>query len=270
MAMHLDEILAVTRRDLERRKQSANLADLEQRAAAHIPRGFAAALRRHGKSHPAIIAELKKASPSRGLIRADFPVASLATSMAKAGAVALSILTEEHYFQGSLANLQAASAAVTIPCLRKDFIVDEFQILEARAASADAILLIAAGLDDAALEHLTKAAHALQLDVLCEVHNAEELSRVLDLGCDAIGVNNRNLQTFEVRLETSLELAPRLPSASLRVAESGIRIAADIARLRSAGFDAFLVGESLMRQPDPAQALMHLLSVPAAPAEVPA
>jgi indole-3-glycerol phosphate synthase len=270
MATHLDEILAVTRHDLALRKQSANLADLERRATAHIPRGFAAALRRHGKSAPAIIAELKKASPSKGLIRADFPVASLATRLAKAGAAALSILTEEHYFQGSLANLEEASHAITIPCLRKDFIVDEFQILEARAASADAILLIAAGLDDAALKHLTKAAHAQQLDVLCEVHNAEELARVLDLGCDAIGVNNRNLQTFEVRLETSLELASSLPPATVRVAESGIHNAADIARLRSAGFDAFLVGESLMRQPDPAQALTSLLSVPAAPAEVPA
>jgi indole-3-glycerol phosphate synthase len=270
MATHLDEILAVTRRDLGLRKQSANLADLERRAAAHFPRGFAAALRRHGVAQPAIIAELKKASPSRGLIRADFHVASLATCLANAGAAALSVLTEEHFFQGSLANLEEASNAVTIPCLRKDFIVDEFQILEARAASADAILLIAAGLDDAALKQLTDAAHAQQLDVLCEVHNAEELARVLDLGCDAIGVNNRNLHTFEVRLETSLELASSLPPAAVRVAESGIHTAADIARLRAAGFDAFLVGESLMRQPDPAQALMNLLSVPAAPAEVPA
>jgi indole-3-glycerol phosphate synthase len=270
MATHLDDILAITRRDLERRKQSADLADLERRATAHIPRGFAAALRRHRTSQPAIIAELKKASPSKGLIRADFPVSALATCMAKAGAAALSILTEEHFFQGSLANLKEASHAVTIPCLRKDFIVDEFQILEARAASADAILLIAAGLDNAALKRLTEAAHAQQLDVLCEVHNAEELARVLDLGCDAIGVNNRNLQTFEVRLETSLELASSLPSASVRVAESGIHTAADIARLRSAGFDAFLVGESLMRQPDPAQALTNLLAVSTAPAEVPA
>jgi indole-3-glycerol phosphate synthase len=146
--------------------------------------------------------------------------------------------------------------------------VDEFQILEARASAADAILLIAAGLNDAALKQLTAAAHAQQLDVLCEVHNAEELARVLELGCDAIGVNNRNLHTFEVRLETSLELASSLPSASVRIAESGIHTAADITRLRAAGFDAFLVGESLMHQPDPAQALLSLLSVPVAPAEV--
>ncbi|MES2222453.1 MAG: indole-3-glycerol phosphate synthase TrpC [Acidobacteriota bacterium] len=268
MATHLDEILAVTRRDLERRRQSANLLDLERRAAAHTPRGFAASLRRQAIEPPAIIAELKKASPSKGLIRADFHVAPLASGLELAGAAALSILTEEHFFQGSLANLEEASRAVTIPCLRKDFIVDEFQILEARASSADAILLIAAGLEDSALKYLTKAAHAQQLDVLCEVHNAEELVRVLDLGCDAIGVNNRNLHTFEVRLETSIELASSLPAGRVWVAESGIHAAAHIATLRAAGFNAFLVGESLMRQPNPAQVLMRLLSVPVPPAEV--
>ena len=270
MATHLDEIVAVTRRDLERRKQAANLPDLERRAAAHVPRGFAAALRRGPAEHPAIIAELKKASPSKGLIRADFDVASLAARLAHAGAAALSVLTEEHFFQGSLTNLEQASRAVTIPCLRKDFIVDEFQILEARAAAADAILLIAAALDDAALTRLTNAAHAQQLDVLCEVHNAAELARVINLGCDAIGVNNRNLHTFEVRLETSMELAAGLPEDAARVSESGIHSAADIARLRAAGFNAFLVGESLMRQPDPGQALSRLMSLPVAAAEVPA
>ena len=270
MATHLDEILAVTRRDLRLRKQSANLADLERRAGAHVPRGFAAALRRRATDQPAIIAELKKASPSKGLIRAEFHVASLATSLAHAGAAALSVLTEPHFFQGSLANLQQASSVVTIPCLRKDFIVDEFQILEARAFAADAILLIAAGLDDSALKRLTFAAHAHQLDVLCEVHNAEELARVLDLGCDAIGVNNRNLHTLEVRLETSIELASSLPGSVVKVAESGIHSSADIVRLRAAGFNAFLVGESLMRQPDPDQALTRLLSAPVAPTEVPA
>ncbi|MFZ0517438.1 MAG: indole-3-glycerol phosphate synthase TrpC [Acidobacteriaceae bacterium] len=270
MATHLDEILAVTRRDLELRKQSANLADLERRASAHVPRGFAAALRRRPTDPPAIIAELKKASPSKGLIRADFHVASLATRLAHAGAAALSVLTEPHFFQGSLANLQQASSVVTIPCLRKDFIVDEFQILEARAFAADAILLIAAALDDAALKRLTIAAHAHQLDVLCEVHNAEELARILNLGCDAIGVNNRNLHTLEVRLETSIELASTLPGSVVKVAESGIHSSADIVRLRAAGFNAFLVGESLMRQPDPDQALTRLLSAPVAPTEVPA
>ena len=270
MPTHLDEILAVTRRDLERRKQSTNLADMERRAAAHVPRGFASALRRGATEQPAIIAELKKASPSKGLIRPGFKVAVLATALANAGAAALSVLTEEHFFQGSLANLEEASCAVAIPCLRKDFIVDEFQILEARSFAADAILLIAAALDDRALTRLTNAAHAQQLDVLCEIHNAEELARVLALGCDAIGVNNRNLHTFEVRLETSLELASSLPPDTVRVAESGIHSAADIARLRAAGFSAFLVGESLMRQPHPEQALLRLLSVPVVRAEVPA
>ncbi|MHB1936681.1 MAG: indole-3-glycerol phosphate synthase TrpC [Acidobacteriaceae bacterium] len=270
MSTHLDEILAVTRRDLVSRKKAANFAALEKRATEHTPRGFAAALRNHSAVQPAIIAELKKASPSRGLIRENFQVAHLAAGLANAGAAALSVLTEEHFFQGSLANLEQASKTVAIPCLRKDFIVDEFQILEARASLADAILLIAAALDDAALKHLTDAAHAQQLDVLCEVHNAEELARALDLGCDAIGVNNRNLHTFEVRLETALELAQGLPSTVVRVAESGIHTAADIALLRAAGFDAFLVGESLMRRPDPAQALMHLLAVSTAHTEVPA
>ena len=270
MATRLDEILASVRRDLELRKQTADIAVLERRAAAHAPRGFAQTLRRHALAQPAIIAELKKASPSRGLIRANFPVASLAAGLANAGAAALSVLTEEHFFQGSLANLEQASAAVSIPCLRKDFILDQFQILEAGAASADAILLIAAALEQSTLRHLTRAAHAQSLDVLCEVHNAEELTRVLDLGCDAIGVNNRNLHTFDVRLETSLELADRLPPERLRVTESGIHTAADISRLRAAGFDAFLIGESLMRQPDPAQALASLLTASSAPREVPA
>ncbi len=270
MATHLDEILASTRRDLALRKQSVDCAALERRAAQHTPRGFAAALRQRSQAAPAIIAELKKASPSRGLIRANFAVAPLANALANAGAAALSVLTEEHFFQGSLGNLQQASAATTIPCLRKDFIVDEFQILEARASSADAILLIAVALDDATLRQLTRAAHAQNLDVLCEVHDAEEAARVLDLGCDAIGVNNRNLRTFEVSLDVSLELAGLLPSSVVRVAESGIHTAQDIAQLRAAEFDAFLIGESLMRQPDPGHALAVLLADVQAPREVPA
>lgn len=270
MTTYLDEILATTRQDLLLRKQTADLAAMEKRAAMHTPRGFAQALRHYSAARPAIIAELKKASPSRGLIRADFQVSSLATGFARAGAAALSVLTDERFFQGSLANLERASASVAIPCLRKDFILDEFQILEARAACADAILLIAAALDDAALRHLTRAAQAMNLDVLCEVHDAEELERVLDLGCDAVGVNNRNLRTFEVRIETALELASRLPQGLVRVAESGIHSASDIARLRVAGFDAFLIGESLMRQPDPERALASLLAPSSAQREVPA
>jgi len=267
MATHLDKILASTRRDVEHRKQFTNYAELEIRACRHMPRGFARALRQRSQTAPAVIAELKKASPSRGLIRANFAVAELATMLTDAGAVALSVLMEEHFFQGSLENLQQASAAVSIPCLRKDFIVDEFQLLEARAFGADAILLIVAALEDARLRRLAHAAHVNGLDVLCEVHDVDEVARALDLGCDAIGVNNRNLRTFEVRIETSLELIEHLPREAVRVAESGIHTAAEIALLRAAGYDAFLIGESLMRQDNPGQALANLLSA-VAPREV--
>lgn len=257
--MHLEPILAETRRVVEDRKQRFATAELELRAAAHQPRGFARALRHRAELGPAIIAELKKASPSKGLIRAEFDVESLASTLERGGAAALSVLTEERFFQGSLANLAAASRAVSIPCLRKDFIVDEFQILEARASCADAILLIAAALTDDELQRFNDAAHVMGLDVLCEVHTREELDRVGGLGCDAYGVNNRNLKSFEVRLEVSLELADMLPQHAVRVAESGIHTAQDLLKLRGAGFDAFLIGESLMRQPNPGLALEGLL-----------
>jgi indole-3-glycerol phosphate synthase len=263
-ALHLDRILAQTRADLATRRSRTPLASLERRAAHHSPRGFAAALRRAAASGPAIIAELKKASPSKGLIRAEFDAASLARDLAHAGAAALSVLTDEPFFQGSLVNLELASAATTIPCLRKDFIMDEYQIVEARAHRADAILLIAAALTDDDLARFTSAAHALQLDVLCEVHTAEELARVRDLGCDCYGVNNRDLHSFNVSLETSLRLADRLPAGAVHVAESGIHSPADIRTLRDSGFHAFLIGESLMRQPDPGAALRSLLQ-PAEP-----
>jgi indole-3-glycerol phosphate synthase len=260
MATHLEEILAATRRDLAERKASANLRLLEQRAEAHAPRGFASALRQRALVGPAIIAELKMASPSRGLIRPDFAVVPLAQELAASGATALSVLTEKHFFQGSLENLERASAAVTVPCLRKDFIVDTFQMLEARASGADAILLIAAALRDAELRTLTSAAHAQGLDVLCEVHDAKEAERVLDMGADAIGVNNRNLRTFDVDFRTAIDLAEKLPADVVRVAESGIHTATDLVRLRQAGYAAFLIGESLMRQPGPGAALQKLLA----------
>jgi indole-3-glycerol phosphate synthase len=266
--MHLERILASTRRDLEERKRTKPRAKLESLAAGHTPRGFAAALHAQAKTGPAIIAELKKASPSKGLIRPVFDVADLARGLAAGGAAALSVLTEEHFFQGGLRNLQAASDATTIPCLRKDFIVDEYQIVEARAHQADAILLIAAVLSDAELRNLTDEAHRLQLDVLCEVHTAEEVDRVAGLGCDAFGVNNRNLNTFEVSLETSIELAGLLPAEAARVAESGIHSGEDLRRLRGAGYHAFLIGESLMRQPDPGESLARLLAAAAEPLPV--
>jgi indole-3-glycerol phosphate synthase len=244
-----------------RRRERVSSSELEKRAAQHTPRGFARSLRETSAKGPAIIAELKKASPSKGLIRPDFDAASLARDLENAGAAALSVLTDEPFFQGSLHNLEIASAATKIPCLRKDFIVDEYQLVEARAHRADAILLIAAaGLGYGYLHYFTMMAQQRYgLDVLCEVHTADEIQLVRDIGCDAYGVNNRDLKTFEVRLETSLELAEQLPPGALRVAESGIHTAADIQKLRSAGFHAFLIGESLMRQPQPGAALEELL-----------
>jgi|SRR5579862_5514195 len=257
--MHLERILKTTRATVASRKGDVRREDLERKAAEHTPRGFARALRNRSQEAPAIIAELKKASPSKGLIRSDFDPGRLARSLEDGGATTLSVLTDEPYFQGSLQNLEIASSVTALPCLRKDFIVDEFQIVEARAHRADAILLIVAALSDADLVQFTQVAHNYDLDILCEVHTAEELERVVDLGCDAYGINNRNLSTFEVTLETSLALIDRLPANAVRVAESGIHTADDIDRLRAAGFDAFLIGESLMRQPDPGAALRALL-----------
>jgi indole-3-glycerol phosphate synthase len=263
MMARLETIVASTRAALAATKDRVPLRELERRAAAHEPRGWAASLKRRAAS-PAIIAEIKKASPSKGVIRADFDVAWLAERYRWGGAAALSVLTDETYFQGSLRNLELASGAVTLPCLRKDFMVDEYQIVEARAHCADAILLIAATLTDDELKRFSDVAKGMALDVLVEVHTARELDRVLDSigeeGADAIGVNNRDLKTFDVRLETSLELAERIPGNVVRVTESGIFTAEDLIRLRAAGFDAFLIGESLMRQPDPGAALEALLA----------
>jgi indole-3-glycerol phosphate synthase len=260
MSTQLERILAHTRLEVRDRQATADIAQLERRAAAHRPRGFADALRRAAGSGPAIIAELKKASPSRGLIRADFDAAVLAASLEAAGAAALSVLTDGEFFQGSLENLTLASAAVAIPCLRKDFIVDDFQILEARAAGADAILLIVAALDEEDLKRLYAEATRMELDVLCEIHDREELDRAVGLGFRMIGVNSRNLHTMQVDPQTQIELGQMLPPGVVRVAESGIRDAADIVRMRGAGYDAFLVGESLMREPDPGAALAALLA----------
>ncbi len=269
MATHLETILGSTRSAVATAKTVASPEDLERRAAAHRPRGWSAALRRQAAAGPAVIAEIKKASPSKGLIRADFDVEWLARRYQAGGAAVLSVLTDEKFFQGSLRNLELASKAVKLPCLRKDFMVDEYQFLEARAHRADAILLIAAALTGPEMTRFARFAHDLALDVLVEVHTAEELDRVLDAlgesGADAIGVNNRDLKSFTVRLETSLELVERIPSHVVRVAESGIVTADDLGRLRAAGFDAFLIGESLMRQADPGAALANLLAGVAAP-----
>jgi len=263
MAAFLDEIVAATRRRVALYKNAADLRDLERQAARHVPRGFRGALAARGQDGIAIIAELKKASPSKGLIRVEFRPAELARELERAGAAALSVLTDEEYFQGSLANLREASAAVAIPCLRKDFIIDEFQLLEARANAADAVLLIVAALSVDELRSLSSAARGRGLDVLCEVHDGHELERALDAGCDLIGVNTRDLRTFKVNLQTAFELAGRFPKDLVRVAESGIHSAEDISRLRAAGYHAFLVGESLMRADHPGAALRELMGGPA-------
>jgi len=264
MYTRLDKILDTTRVSVAAAKAHTSKAEMERKAMLHQPRGWVAALREKSVSGPAIIAEIKKASPSKGLIREDFDVPLLAQSYQSGGAAALSVLTDEPYFQGSLRNLEIASATVSLPCLRKDFIVDEYQIVEARAHCADAILLIAAALTGDQLRRFATVAHEYSLDVLVEVHTATELDQVLDIlgnnGADAIGVNNRDLRTFEVRMQTSLELASCIPASVVRVAESGISTSEDIDRLRAAGFDAFLIGESLMRQPAPGSALAALLA----------
>jgi len=264
MPTHLDTILATTRATVAAAKARVPLAELERMAAQHQPRGWAAALRQKAAAGTAVIAEIKKASPSKGLIRAEFDAEWIAQRYYAGGAAALSVLTDEPYFQGSLRNLELASAAVPLPCLRKDFTVDEYQIVETRAHHGDAILLIVAALSDGELQRFARMAHSFSLDVLVEVHTGEELDRALDAlgerGADAIGVNNRDLKTFEVRVETSLELVSRIPSTVVRVAESGIATPEDLMRLRTAGFDAFLIGGSLMRQPDPGAALAELLA----------
>ncbi len=260
MPVSLDQIVSSTRRKVAEAKRETDPRELERRAEQHVPRGFRRALEEKSRGGVAVIAELKKASPSKGLIRAEFCAADLARELEAAGAAALSVLTDEEFFQGSLENLHLASEAVKIPCLRKDFIVDEFQLLEARANAADAVLLIVAALTNAELNRLALGASLNGLDVLCEVHNEGELQRALDAGCDLIGVNTRDLRTFKVDADTAFRLAGRLPKNVVRVAESGIGTGEDIARLRAAGYQAFLIGESLMRAERPGEALRSLVA----------
>jgi indole-3-glycerol phosphate synthase len=210
------------------------------------------------QGRPAVIAEVKKASPSKGLLRDPFEPAEIAVSYARHGATCLSVLTDERFFQGSAAYLQQARAACPLPVLRKDFLIDEYQVVEARAMGADAVLLIAACLDDAPMAAMEACAMELGLDVLVEVHDAAELERALKLKTPLVGVNNRNLRSFEVSLQTTLDLLPRLPPDRLLVTESGIAAPTDVQRLRAAGVRAYLVGEAFMRAPDPGQALATL------------
>src|SRR6202521_4836692 len=269
MRASLDSIVAATRQRISQRasayisgsRRNSDRQALERAAAVHTPRGFRNQLRRVAQDGTAIavIAELKKASPSKGLIRADFRPSELARELEQAGAAALSVLTDEQFFQGSLDYLRQASSSSSLPCLRKDFIVDEFQIVEARENRVNSILLIVAALDQKELVSLAGIARSYSLDILCEAHDEQELQRALDAGCELIGINSRNLRTFEVNLETALRLIDKMPAGCVRVAESGIQSGADLARLRSAGYDAFLVGESLMKAKHPGEALAKLM-----------
>ncbi len=258
----LDRIVEARRASVAHRKRVlpdvALKIAVERRVAP--PRDFAGALARAGKIN--VISELKKASPSRGVIREEYAPAVLAASLEEAGAAALSVLTEEDFFSGSLGDLKEASRVTKIPILRKDFIVDPWQVWETRAAGADSFLLIAAVLNDSELRGLLEMGRALKMEALVEVHSREELRRVLDAGARIIGVNNRDLRDFQVHLETSLSLAEAIPEECTAVSESGLRTYDDLARLRRAGFDAFLIGEHVMQSADPAAALRALL-VPA-------
>ncbi|MCC7100363.1 MAG: indole-3-glycerol phosphate synthase TrpC [Rubrivivax sp.] len=261
MADILQRIVAVKREEvasLLARRPPAALREAAQARAGDL-RDFEAALRRRvADGRAAVIAEVKKASPSKGVLRDPFAPAEIAASYEGHGAACLSVLTDERFFQGSADFLRQARAACALPVLRKDFIVDLAQVYEARAMGADAILLIAACLDDGALAELEAAAHELGMAVLVEVHDAAELARALALRTRLVGINNRNLKTFEVSLQTTLDLLPAVPADRLLVTESGILQAADVARMRAAGVHAFLVGEAFMRAPEPGQALARL------------
>jgi indole-3-glycerol phosphate synthase len=254
----LDGILARTRERVASEKARRPLAALRAEAGAQPEaRPFAVALSRPGRTN--VIAEHKRRSPSRGAIREDLAPAEVARGYQEAGAAAVSVLTDEPFFGGSLAQLAEARAAVALPVLRKDFVVDPWQIWEARAAGADAVLLIVAALGEEELRQLLSVATEAGLEALVEVHDRAELGRALSTGAQVVGVNNRNLKTLEVSLATSFALAEAIPDPVVAVAESGIRTGTDLRSLRDAGFDAFLIGEQLMTAPDPGRALAQLL-----------
>ena len=247
----LERIVAAKRAEIAAAKRPIDVT------SAPPLRDFIGALR---AKRPAVIAEIKRASPSKGVLREDFDPASIARSYEKAGAACMSVLTDREFFQGAPEHLAAARAACNLPALRKDFIIDPFQVHEARALGADCILLIVACLEDAELAELEALAHRLGMAVLVEVHDADELERALKLNTPLLGINNRNLRTFETRLETTLALLPRIPQGRIVVTESGILAPADVARMRAGGVHTFLVGEAFMRARDPGAALKALFS----------
>ena len=262
MSTILDTILARKREEVAARRERTSLFELKARAASAPPlRGFADAVAaKIAAGQAAVIAEVKKASPSKGVIRADFDPAAIARSYAAGGAACLSVLTDVDFFQGADEYLVAARDACALPVLRKDFIVDAYQLYEARVLGADCVLLIAAALDDAQLSEYAFIADELGMDVLVEVHDLDELERALPIPARLLGINNRNLKTFEVSLQTTLELKVAVPADRVLVTESGILAPADVARMRAAGVHGFLVGEAFMRADEPGVALAQLFS----------
>ncbi|MGY0557917.1 MULTISPECIES: indole-3-glycerol phosphate synthase TrpC [unclassified Lysobacter] len=258
----LQKILARKHEEILQRSQIRALDSVRARAANQPPtRGFVDAIRRkHEAGEAAVIAEVKKASPSKGLIRKDFDPAAIARSYEAGGAACLSVLTDVDFFQGSNRYLGEARDACALPVLRKDFIVDPYQVYEARMIGADCILLIVAALEDGPLVEMANLAHELDMDVLVEVHDIDELERALQADCELIGVNNRDLRTFEVSLDTSLQLKDMVPPDRTMVTESGIASRDDVARLRGAGIHTFLIGESFMRERDPGAALQRMFA----------
>jgi indole-3-glycerol phosphate synthase len=260
----LEKILDVKRGEISLAKQQRPLAELREEAdKASKPRDFVGALREKiSAGLPAVIAEIKKASPSKGLLRADFDAVAIARSYASHGAACLSVLTDATFFQGSRDNLLQARKASGLPVLRKDFIVDPYQVYEARAMGADCVLLIVAALDDGAMAELERLAMELAMAVLVEAHDEAEFERALKLRTPLLGINNRNLRTFETRLETTLDLRHRFPHGRMIITESGILAPPDVERMQAAGVNAFLVGEAFMRAADPGHALVELFGTP--------
>jgi indole-3-glycerol phosphate synthase len=258
----LKRILARKREELRERMGRVPLSALRERISGVDPaRGFVEAIeRRNARGKAAVIAEIKKASPSKGVLRADFRPAEIARSYERSGATCLSVLTDVDFFQGSDADLQAARAACALPVLRKDFTIDPYQVYEARALGADCILLIVAALSDSQLSELSTCAQEVGVDVLVEVHNADELERALPLHTRLIGINNRDLHTFETRLETTLDLLPRVGKDRIIVTESGILQPDDVRKMRARGVNVFLVGEAFMKAADPGARLAELFS----------